>query len=256
MAAAVGHLGRPWLAYRAILGWRTSWLSREILAFGLFALLASLYAASPWLPTNHLQLGQWWNRALGGAVALSGVIGVACSVMIYASTRRAFWNPLTTGMKFLLSCLILGLPVALLMQVSAAARISPDTAGLAAPPTWVALSTGLLAASGLKLLVDASIFCWLRARTFTPLRRTALLMVGDLRRATAARFAAGIIGGLALPGLLLFVVAPSRANQPASLTTLALAALILALCLLGEVLERYLFFVAAVAPKMPGAPAT
>ncbi len=26
------HLGRPWLAFRGVLGWRTSWLSREALA--------------------------------------------------------------------------------------------------------------------------------------------------------------------------------------------------------------------------------
>jgi hypothetical protein len=36
----------------------------------------------------------------------------------------------------------------------------------------------------------------------------------------------------------------------------ALAALALALLFVGEILERYLFFVAVVAPKMPGSPAS
>jgi len=36
LAASILHLGRPLYAFRAILGLRTSWLSREILAFGLF----------------------------------------------------------------------------------------------------------------------------------------------------------------------------------------------------------------------------
>ena len=34
--AALLHLGRPSLAYRAFLGWRTSWLSREAIVFGVF----------------------------------------------------------------------------------------------------------------------------------------------------------------------------------------------------------------------------
>src|SRR5690606_31822724 len=34
--ASVLHLGRPQLAWRAWMGWRTSWLSREVIAFALF----------------------------------------------------------------------------------------------------------------------------------------------------------------------------------------------------------------------------
>src|SRR5262245_31601398 len=38
------HLGQPWLAWRVFLGVRTSWLSREALAFGAFAALAIVSA--------------------------------------------------------------------------------------------------------------------------------------------------------------------------------------------------------------------
>src|SRR5207248_688236 len=41
LIAAVSHLGRPFYAFRALIGLRTSWLSREILAFGLFAAFAT-----------------------------------------------------------------------------------------------------------------------------------------------------------------------------------------------------------------------
>ena len=54
LVASTFHLGRPWLAYRAIIGWRTSWLSREVLAFGCFAVSASAYAASPWMESIGL----------------------------------------------------------------------------------------------------------------------------------------------------------------------------------------------------------
>jgi DMSO reductase anchor subunit len=44
LSASVLHLGRPQFAWKAVIGLRHSWLSREIVAFGVFALLASLYA--------------------------------------------------------------------------------------------------------------------------------------------------------------------------------------------------------------------
>ena len=46
LAASVLHLGRPRYAFRAILGLRRSWLSREILAFGLFTAAATATAAA------------------------------------------------------------------------------------------------------------------------------------------------------------------------------------------------------------------
>jgi DMSO reductase anchor subunit len=262
LAASIFHLGRPWLAYRAIIGWRRSWLSREVLCFGAFAALASLYAAIPWLEAAGGTLPAGVERALGGAVALGGLAGVGCSTMVYASTRRAFWNPAYTGLKFVLTSLVLGIPVALFVRLLAALN-SPaevlEATGLAmtqettqATGQW--LCKALMGVVAFKLLAEAAIFFWLNARTYTPLRRTALLMTGDLSRATKARFIVGALGGLALPGLLAVWQAPARvAVYPAAV--LGLVVLLLALNAIGEVLERYLFFAAVVAPKMPGAPA-
>jgi DMSO reductase anchor subunit len=73
MGASVLHLGRPLYAYRALLGLRTSWLSREILAFGVFMPLAVIYAVLP-------------QPIIGLAAAATGVLGVLCSVLIYATT--------------------------------------------------------------------------------------------------------------------------------------------------------------------------
>ncbi len=252
LAAATFHLGRPWLAYRAIIGWRTSWLSREVLAFGGFAVSASVYAGIPWLEAMGLRISPAWERGLGGVVALSGLVGVACSTMIYASTRRVFWNPAYTGLKFLLTCLVLGIPVALLIHLVAAVWSSPRGAPFLVPANVQELCQCLLAAASAKLLLEAAILSWLSARRFTPLRRTAVLMTGDLARATSVRFACGVMGGLALPGLLMAWC--SQAGETMSLAIVAMIVLMLVLNFAGELLERYLFFAAVVAPKMPGAP--
>jgi formate dehydrogenase iron-sulfur subunit len=255
LVASTFHLGRPWLAYRAIIGWRTSWLSREVIAFGCFAVSTSAYAASPWMETigvMPLGISPIWERALGSMVALSGLAGVACSTMIYASTRRVFWNPAYTGLKFLLTCLVLGIPIGLLLRLVTAASSASGGAGLRIPEHMPELGLCLLVAAGAKLLLEAAILSWLGAKTFTPLRRTALLMTGDLGRVTFIRFACGTLGGLALPGLLM--AWSTQTGEPTSLAIVAMLFLILILNFAGELLERYLFFAAVVAPKMPGAP--
>jgi formate dehydrogenase iron-sulfur subunit len=93
MGASVLHLGRPLYAYRALLGLRTSWLSREILAFGVFMPLAIAYAAKPW-------------PALGVAAAGAGVFGVVCSVLIYATTPR--WSLPHVFVRFFFGAAIAG----------------------------------------------------------------------------------------------------------------------------------------------------
>ncbi|MEZ0295309.1 MAG: DmsC/YnfH family molybdoenzyme membrane anchor subunit [Candidatus Methylacidiphilales bacterium] len=50
LGVSVFHLGKPLKAWRAFLGWRTSWMSREILAFGPFA---GLGAAATGLAMLH-----------------------------------------------------------------------------------------------------------------------------------------------------------------------------------------------------------
>jgi len=71
------------------------------------------------------------------------------------------------------------------------------------------------------------------------------------------RYFFGIMGGVVLPLLLLSgraTVAGSAGYDPLFVGFVVL--LIVGLLLIGEVLERYLFFAASVAPKMPGAPCT
>ncbi len=96
LGASTLHLGRPLYAYRAVIGLRHSWLSREIVAFGAFVGLAVPYAFVVWLgllPTAA-------RGALGVAAAAMGVTGVACSVLIYTTTRRRSWKPLSVSVRF------------------------------------------------------------------------------------------------------------------------------------------------------------
>jgi Fe-S-cluster-containing dehydrogenase component/DMSO reductase anchor subunit len=256
LSAAVFHLGRPRYAFRALLGLRTSWLSREILVFGIFAAFAFLHAAAVWFAADRPGLIHWAD-VLGILTAASGVAAVGCSVMIYAKTHRPFWTLHRTGGKFLLTCIVLGLPIALLASLLACRGTNELTAHAIMQDYGQSLCRWLLVAVAAKLLLESSIFARLRQRQFTPLKRTAVLLTGELSMTTLLRYFFGIIGGLLLPLLLLSERSLDTAPEPYHpLFLVFIVTLIACLLLVGELVERYLFFAASVSPKMPGAPGT
>ena len=118
LAVSVSHLGRPLKAWRAFLGLRKSWLSREIIAFGVFAPFAIALTISFWLPGPALLRLQ---QLMAVSVALTGMSGVLCSVMVYHDTRRKFWRWPAATEKFLGTTIILGAAVAQLPVVLAIA---------------------------------------------------------------------------------------------------------------------------------------
>lgn len=249
LGASLLHLGRPQYAFRAFLGLKTSWLSREILGFSLFAGAATLYAASFWVQSipalAALRPLQGLHGPLSYAVALSGILGVFCSVMVYAATQREHWRGALTGFKFAATSAVLGSSTTLMVALLS----SDEHAALLLTGGFRALGAFLCASMALKLLVELSMFRHLRKRSHSTLKRSAMLMTGELRGATGWRFVCGAIGGIVLPALSL-VAAPDSGVSPQTLMTMAVVAFLF--CLVGELLERYLFFAAAPASKMPG----
>jgi Fe-S-cluster-containing dehydrogenase component/DMSO reductase anchor subunit len=254
--SAVFHLGRPKYAFRALLGLRSSWMSREILALGIFAGFACLHAGAIWLASSR----PGWLRladALGNLAALSGLAAVACSVMIYAKTHRPFWTGPRTAVRFFLTAIVLGAPVALLVSLAACYGSDQLSTHVIMHDYGQSLCRWLMIAVAAKLFFESCIFIRLGERQFSPLKRTALLLKGELSMTMLLRYFFGVVGGLLLPCVLLADRASSLSEvgyHPLFLGLLVL--LILVLLGVGELLERYLFFAAAVAPKMPGAPAT
>jgi DMSO reductase anchor subunit len=94
LISSVFHLGRPLQAWRIGLGWRTSWLSREAIALGIFSavslLFTGLLAAAAWFPAWPIP-----SRVLPGtAVVLLSLLFVAtlAQVQVYAVTGRVPWH--------------------------------------------------------------------------------------------------------------------------------------------------------------------
>jgi formate dehydrogenase iron-sulfur subunit len=243
IAAATLHLGRPHLAYRAVLGLRTSWLSREIVAFGIFAALAAWDAArSWWYPAFRAT-----PDALTWAVLVSGFVGVFCSVMIYHCTRRSTWIGPRTFLRFFGTTIWLGLSTTLLVATAVGGFRSDLSVVAVLHELVVVLCPALMSVAVLKLAYEACDLLHLLERQHTPLKRSASLLTGELGGLTTARFTLGILGGLAFPALLYH---ESVSAHPLKWVSTVVAVWIFSFA--GEAVERALFFMAAAAPRMPG----
>lgn len=84
---ALLHLGRPWLAFRSVLGWRTSWLSREAIVFGLYLAGAACSLLVCFTPNP-----QSLATIAACLTAVLGIGAVLCSAMIYVATGRQLWS--------------------------------------------------------------------------------------------------------------------------------------------------------------------
>lgn len=213
MAASVLHLGQPLKAWRFFLGLRTSWLSREILAFSLFAPLPPTLLALHLLPDFRFKAAL--AAVAWGSAAPLGLAAVFTSVMIYHDTHRTSWRFRLTAARFFgtVACFAaLGLAIS---------RPSPLALLLLA----VAVIGKMLPELRIYRLSDD------RDAPWSPDLHTAKIQRGPLRLVFDGRV------------LLAFTALAASLLQPWLALPLLLAA---------ELFERQLFFQSVYAPKMPG----
>lgn len=227
LAASVFHLGRPLGAWRFFLGLRTSWMSREILAFGIFAAVTFVATALCWIASGTAY-------ALVGlaCAALTGVVAVFTSVMIYADTRRAFWALPLTAVRFY------------------GAMISLGVTAVAAALGWVTSDASeFRIAVIISIVVRAVFFVWevssaarAACNVSSPVHRSQQTIRALLPWLGPARLGLFILGTLA--SVLALVASGS---VPVVGASMALAA-----TLAAHTVERFGFFSAVTAPRMPG----
>ncbi|WP_269537858.1 DmsC/YnfH family molybdoenzyme membrane anchor subunit [Cerasicoccus fimbriatus] len=213
LTASVLHLGQPLKAWRAFLGVTHSWLSREIVTFGGYAPLLFGLTAAQFIPLPF----EIPAFALWATVAI-GLAGVFTSVMIYADTQRPFWRFTYSSVRFFgASAIALG--------------VGGCVFGLCSV-SFLALSLGVL----VKAAVDIAGMVELGNPQFSPGKHSALIQLECEREVFIARWLFTLIGVL-----LIWFGAQSVFAIGGALLVLG-----------GEIAERYLFFRAVAAPKMPG----
>ena len=120
---SVFHLGRPAYAWRAIKMWRRSWLSREVLLFGLFFLMLTTFTAfscisvlpavwmtrlylTDFIDLLHHSAASLGLAAVGIATAILGIAGNFASASIYVvrARHRGTWSILPLISRRALHC--------------------------------------------------------------------------------------------------------------------------------------------------------
>lgn len=223
IALSVLHLGQPLKAWRAFLGWRKSWLSREIIAFGLFAKLGALCLVAWWWGDFSLLR---WAITLA---AVSSLLAVFTSVMVYVDTRRPFWSMKLTGGKFFGTTLLLG-----------AAMPGIVWAWMQVPVAQIAIPAALILRWLVSLLEMREIQ---RARSdqSSPWHLSARILTEKLPHLLKARSIMLAIVGIVLPTIIF-----TQFHVP------LIFSLSVAITLASQLIERYYFFTAAAGSKMPG----
>lgn len=239
--ASVLHLGRPQYGFRAFLGLRHSWMSREVVGFGIYMPLVAIAWGIATLNSNDVFVPYWLQTVLQLAACLIGVLTVWCSIRIYQYTKRSLWSGWSSSLRFFGTAVVLGTATASVSSAWLAAS------GQGAAKLTTALCAMLLVGMIGKLIFEASLFRSLGDDDSSPRKPSAKLMVGPLAGITIARFACGLLGGVALP---LSVILAGQLWPDVAVFSVAVSALVL--CLTGEVLERCLYFSAVVPWKMPG----
>ena len=90
LIASFFHLGHPERGWRAAMMWRTSWLSREVIALPAFMVSAFAYGFAHWGNLGH-------TAALGFIGTVLAITLFVCTAMIYVAVKvlREWSHPLT-----------------------------------------------------------------------------------------------------------------------------------------------------------------
>ncbi|HET6217810.1 MAG TPA: DmsC/YnfH family molybdoenzyme membrane anchor subunit [Acidobacteriaceae bacterium] len=239
---SVFHLGRPAYAWRALKMWRRSWLSREVLLFGLFfAALAGFTAAtcldalpSIWLGRLHLSRMVWLQHmpattpailTLGIIAAGLGIAGIIASSFIYLVPARPSWNMVHTPIDFLLSAALIGVTLPAVLRTMLAPLLPAPSRPVVFPLWLVALASLLWIANHGARLIRLN-----QSAIFEHRAAAALLNLPGHR--------AGLIGSFACATAVPLAWAASH------------SALACAAALSAVLLARYLFFVSVVPLNM------
>ena len=246
LLASFGHLGRKERAWRAVLMWRTSWLSRECIVLPAFI---------AWIALWWLMLQRAGPSALLPVVALLLAAALwLCTAMIYACLRfiEEWAQPLTL-VNFTLIGLSSGFVLASALAASAGetglVRLCGPAAFIFTVVAWITRAQALRRNAGLKhrstlqsatgirspQLVQKSM--GMSAGAFNTrefFHGRTLVLLQNVRRVF-------LLGGFALPALLALVV---LLGAPAGLWWLAVASQAV-----GLLAERWFFFAQAKHPQ-------
>jgi DMSO reductase anchor subunit len=257
LVASFFHLGHPERAWRAAAMWRTSWLSREVIALpaAMATVLAYFVLRYSAIDFQILTLGRISVSlsTLAGFFAVLAIFALfICTAMIYASLKflRQWHSPLTV-LNFFLMGTASGFTLATVLAVATTAGHFEYFSAMAIFLTLMALISRFSSLSRNRNLRSPSTLQSAIGVHHPTIRQMAQGAMGGSfnTRAFMHSYGPGVVrlarrfflmGGFVLPALLLFF---SNADN------LLICAVALLLQFLGLLTERWYFFIEAEHPQ-------
>lgn len=239
MLGAHFHLSRPFYSFLAVMNFKTSWLSREIIFTVLFFLTTTSLLYLTFCKTHRRS----WITVLGWMAILFGSILIYCMARIYLIPTQVAWNSTTVILSFYTTTLMLGcMAIVCLMvldlkfaEITRSEDVELRMEVIRYSFSGLTLLTILLVAVSIAVLYTQMCLLSLGG----PIARTSLNLILELYmplfvlRITFIFFAAGL--------LLVAVYRIRRLN----LTPQRLITLVYISCLfimVGEIIGRFLFY--------------
>jgi len=221
------HLGTPSGAYRSILNFGSSWLSREIITAGGFFVL--------WFIT-FLQLKKGsYSGVLGWITSLVGLLAIYSMASIYATSIRPAWDNANTYLAFYGTTFLFGSVGATLSLLCGKKGMNFSDESLSAlkKVSIIGLVAVIIPLIYLPLFISS-----LNGGNSAAIA-SAQLLSGAYAFPLAFRWILSVVGGI----LLAYFISKLSKKQAVSGNMLYLA---FATIILGEFIGRYVFYASAV----------
>lgn len=244
MVASLFHLGNPFNAYRAIMNFGTSWLSREILFGVAFAVLGGVFAIMQWRKIGSFGL----RNVIAWITAVVGLVFVYSMSQVYMLPTQPSWDAVATPVSFFVTTFLLGalaIGVAFVANIAYLKRKADESLQvqmelLQGSLRWISFASILLL--GVELIVSPLYIANLAVGGGAALA-SVQLMIGDMGLVLALRLILVFIGA-GVFGIFLYQSSLS-ADKLNLIAAFALGAF--TLVLVSEVMGRFLFYATHVA---------
>lgn len=239
MVGAHFHLSRPFHSFLAVLNFKSSWLSREIVFSISFLLTTISLLYFTYVQTNRRNL----ITTLGWLAILIGTVLIYCMARIYLIPTQVAWNSTTVIFSFYTTALMLGcmaIACLMVMDLKFAEIKKSDDVGLMADVIRHSFTHLMLMTILLVLLSIAITYIQMRLLAQGDrIARTSLALLLQLYlplfvlRLVFLLISSGYLGVAVYQGYR-FKVSPQSLFMPVYISCL--------LILVGEIIGRFLFY--------------
>jgi anaerobic dimethyl sulfoxide reductase subunit C len=243
LAASTFHLGSPMRAANALGHLGSSWLSREILAGLVFAVLGAAFAVCQWRKWLPARLRQ----SLAVLVAITGMVLVYCIGRVYTLRTVPAWDTRYTMVRFYTTTFLLGsLAVGAALVIASLVRARRGNEDPASQLLILNSVRGIAAAGivilGVKFISQQSYIGGL-ATNHDPAARASMNILTHTHGGFSLAAAILTFAGLAILGIFLAQLSRGKVGHRA-VAGVAISAF--TLILVGEVIARMLFYASMV----------